>query len=96
MSDSSGASWTVAHQALLSTEFAGQGSWSGLLCPSPGDFLDPGIEPGSPALQGDSFFPLSHQRSQAIELLPVTGSYGQYSVGSMQSPPDGAVPVYST
>ena len=28
--------------------------WSGLLCPSPGDLPDPGIEPGSPALQADS------------------------------------------
>ena len=28
--------------------------WSGLPFPSPGDLLDPGIEPGSPALQADS------------------------------------------
>ena len=28
--------------------------WSGLLFPSPGDLPDPGIEPGSPALQVDS------------------------------------------
>ena len=28
--------------------------WSGLLFPSPGDLPDPGIEPGSPALQADS------------------------------------------
>ena len=42
------------------------------------------------------FFLLSHQRSWAIELLPVTGSYGQYSVDTVPSPPDGAVPVYST
>ena len=27
--------------------------WSGLSCPSP-DLPDPGIEPGSPALQADS------------------------------------------
>ena len=28
--------------------------WSGLLCPSPGDLPDPGIEHESPALQVDS------------------------------------------
>ena len=28
--------------------------WSGLPFPSPGDLPNPGIEPGSPALQGDS------------------------------------------
>ena len=28
--------------------------WSGLPFPSPGDLPDPGIEPGSPALQADS------------------------------------------
>ena len=28
--------------------------WCGLPCPSPGDLLDPVIEPGSPALQEDS------------------------------------------
>ena len=28
--------------------------WSGLSFPSPGDLLNPGIEPGSPALQADS------------------------------------------
>ena len=31
-----------------------QEHWSGLLFPSPGDLPDPGIEPGSPALQADS------------------------------------------
>ena len=35
-------------------EFARQGHWSGLPTPSSGDLLDPGIEPGSPALQVDS------------------------------------------
>ena len=29
--------------------------WSGLPFPSPGDFPDPEMEPGSPALQADSF-----------------------------------------
>ena len=35
--------------------------WSGLPCPPPGDLPDPGIEPGSPALQAD--YHLSHKGS---------------------------------
>ena len=35
-------------------EFSRQEYWSGLPFPSPGDFPNPGIEPGSPALQADS------------------------------------------
>ena len=46
--------WTVPHQPPLSMEFSGQEYWSGLPFPSPGDLPDPGIEPGSPALQADS------------------------------------------
>ena len=38
----------------LSLGFPRQECWSGLLFPSPGDLPDPGIEPGSPALQADS------------------------------------------
>ena len=34
--------------------FSRQGYWSGLPLPSPGDLPDPGIEPGSPALQADA------------------------------------------
>ena len=57
--------WTVAHQAPLSMEFPRQEYWSGLPSPSPGDLLNPGIEPGSPALAG-RFFTLSHQGSPII------------------------------
>ena len=46
--------WTVAHQASLSVGFSRQEYWSGLPFPSPGDLPDPGIEPRSPALQGDA------------------------------------------
>ena len=46
--------WTVAYQALPSMGFSRQESWSGLPFPSPGDLPDPGIEPGSPALQADA------------------------------------------
>ena len=47
------APWTVAHWALLSMGFSRQEYWSGLPCPSLGDLPDPGIEPGSLALQAD-------------------------------------------
>ena len=47
--------WTVAHQTPLSMGFPGQEYWSGLPFPSPGDLLDPGIEPTFPALAGRFF-----------------------------------------
>ena len=34
--------------------FSRQQHWNGLPFPTPGDLPDPGIEPGSPALQEDS------------------------------------------
>ena len=40
--------WTVASQTPLSMGFSRQKYWSGLPCPPPGDFLDPGIKPTSP------------------------------------------------
>ena len=43
--------WTVAHQALPSVGFSRQEYWRGLPFPSPGELPDPGIQPGSPALQ---------------------------------------------
>ena len=46
--------WTVAYQAPLSMEFSRQEYWSGLPFPSPEDLPNPGIEPGSPALQADA------------------------------------------
>ena len=46
--------WTVAHQAPLSMEFSRQEYWSGLPFPLPGGLPNPGIEPGSLALQADS------------------------------------------
>ena len=44
----------IACQAPLSKEFSRQEYWSRLPFPSPGDLLNLGIEPGSPALQADS------------------------------------------
>ena len=46
--------WTVAYQAAQSMWFSRQEHQSGLPFPSPGDLPDPGIEPGSPALQADA------------------------------------------
>ena len=56
--------WAVACQAPLSMGFSSvlQEHWSGLPFPSPGDLLNPGIEPRSPPLQADSLR-LSHQGS---------------------------------
>ena len=45
---------TVAHQAPPSMGFSRQEYWSGLPFPSPGDLPDPGIKPGSTALQADA------------------------------------------
>ena len=50
--------WTAALQASLSVEFSRQAYWSELPFPTPGDLLDPGMEPvspGSPVL-ADRFF----------------------------------------
>ena len=44
----------MACQAPLSMGFSRKEYWSGLPFHSPGDLPDPGIEPGSPALQADS------------------------------------------
>ena len=41
--------WTIQ-----SMEFSRPDHWSGSPIPAPGDLPDPGIEPGSPALQADS------------------------------------------
>ena len=50
---------TLAHQSI---GFSRQEYLNGYPVPSPGDLLDPWIEPGSPALQANSL-PLSYQGS---------------------------------
>ena len=49
--------WTAACQAPLFMEFFRQKYWSGLPCPSPGDLLNPRVEPVVPGLMhtGGSF-----------------------------------------
>ena len=44
----------VAYQALPPMGFSRQEYWSGLPFPSPGNLPNPGIKPGSPALQTDA------------------------------------------
>ena len=46
--------WIVAYQVPLSMGFPRQEYWSGLPFPSPGDFPNPGIEPGYLKLQSDA------------------------------------------
>ena len=53
-SDSFATQWTAAYLAPLSIGFPRQEHWSGLPFPFPGDLSDPGIEPGSPALEADA------------------------------------------
>ena len=54
--------------------------------PSPGDLPDPGIKPGSPALQVDSFYHLNHQGSPLMHValvclfsLPYDTSFCEYT-----------------
>ena len=61
--------WTVAYQAPPSMGFSRQQYWSGLPFPSPGDLPDPGIEPGSPALQADSL--LSEPPGKTLGSVPI-------------------------
>ena len=55
--------WTEALQTPLSMGLPRQEYWSRLPIPPPGDLPDPGIEPGSLALQADSEPPGKPQRS---------------------------------
>ena len=45
---------TELNWTIQSMEFSRPEYWSGSSRPSPGDLPDPGIKPGSPALQADS------------------------------------------
>ena len=71
--------WTADYQAPLSMRFSRHGYGSGLPFPSLGDIPDPGIEPGSPALQANSFLnrnsnlPLSFIACNAGDLGSIPG-----------------------
>ena len=56
MSDSLQPHGLLPTRLLCPWGFSRQEYWSGLPCPPPGDLPNPGIEPGSPALQVDFFF----------------------------------------
>ena len=62
--------WTVAYQAPPSMGFSRQEYWSGLPFPSPGDLPNPGIEPGSPALEADALTsgPLGKPKEEGLPL----------------------------
>ena len=49
------APWTVAYKASLPMGLSRQEYWNGLPFSSPGDRLDPGIEPMAPALASGFF-----------------------------------------
>ena len=71
--------WTIPYQASLSMGFSRQEYCSGLPCPPPGHFPNPGIEPVSPALQADSS-PLSHWGScRAIHVPTLLHSFSSSS-----------------
>ena len=64
-------------------EFARQEYWSGLPFPSPGDRLNPGIEPRSPALQTDvlpSEPPGKSKTDNQQSHTASTGNYTQYFI----------------
>ena len=48
--------WTVAHQPPLSMGFPRQEYWRGVPFPTPGELLDPRIQPMSPELAGRFFY----------------------------------------
>ena len=75
--------WIVACPVPLSKGFSCQQCWSGLLCPPPGDLLDPGVKPMSLAAPtlGGGFFTTSTtweaQTSEAFRQINKTSSLWQ-------------------
>ena len=61
--------WAVVYQAPPSMEFSRQEYLSGLPFPSPGDLRDPGIEPGSSALQADALPSESPGKPLVVNLI---------------------------
>ena len=60
--------WTAAHQAPPSMGSPRQEYWSGLPFPTPGDLPNPGVKPGSPALQADFLQLAPHGKDEAFLL----------------------------
>ena len=66
--------WILACQAPLSMGFPRQEYRSGLPFPSPGDLLDSGIKPASPALAG-RFFTTEPQEKPLISSVSISYYY---------------------
>ena len=58
--------------------------WSGLPFPSPGDHPNPGVEPGSPALQADSSLSIEKEMATHSSTL-VWKTPGTEELGRLQS-----------
>ena len=61
--------------------FSRQEYWSGLPFPFPEGLSDPGIEPGSPALQADSLPSELHGRSKLLGIFKGHDNFQALSVG---------------
>ena len=71
--------WTVTYQAPPSMGFSRQECWTGLPFPSPGYLPDPGIKPGSPALQAEA---LPSEPPGTPNKKPVLCPENQYYLGN--------------
>ena len=60
-------------------EFSRQEYWNGLLFPSQGNLPDPGIEPGSPAVQADSLL----SEPPGLSVMPNLFSEVDVTIGSI-------------
>ena len=75
--------WTVVCQAPPSMGFSRQECWNGLPFSSPADLPDPGIKPGSPALQAAALLSEPPGKPQILTDLVVPGlSCGMWDLSS--------------
>ena len=65
--------------------FSRQECWSGLPFPSLGDLPNPGIEPGSPALQADALSSEPPGKPKEAENLGFSFSFWPLQVGGLSS-----------
>ena len=72
--------WTTAHQVPLSIGFFRQEYWSRLPFPPPGDLIDLGIKPRSPALAGRFLTTEPPGKPFMLYILPHTHNIYIYSV----------------
>ena len=68
--------WTVARQAPLSVQFSRQECWSGPPFLSPRVIPNPGIEPGSPALQADPLLSNVPEKPQICLVFQKQSAWG--------------------